>query len=76
MTRPALSAKLLQELIADFQPPAYPAELEYQRLIAAFESTSRQLLPPDLAALSHDAIAQRLSELRAVLGRHGDVGSR
>ncbi len=76
MTRPALSAKLLQELIADFQPPAYPAELEYQRLIAAFECTSRQLLPPDLAALSHDAIAQRLSELRAVLGRHGDVGSR
>ncbi|PYP56584.1 MAG: AAA family ATPase [Gemmatimonadetes bacterium] len=74
--QPALAAKLLQELIADFQPPAYPAELEYQRLIAAFECTSRQLLPPDLAALSHDAIAQRLSELRAVLGRHGDVGSR
>jgi len=74
--QPTLSAKLLQELIADFQPPAYPAELEYQRLIAAFECTSRQLLPPDLAALSHDAIAQRLSELRAVLGRHGDVGSR
>jgi len=74
--QPALSAKLLQELIADFQPPAYPAELEYQRLIAAFECTSRQLLPPDLANLSHDAIAQRLSELRAVLGRQGDVGSR
>ncbi len=74
--QPMLSAKLLLELIADFQPPAYPAELEYQRLIAAFECTSRQLLPPDLAALSHDAIAQRLSELRAVLGRHGDVGSR
>jgi AAA+ superfamily predicted ATPase len=74
--QPTLTAKLLQELIADFQPPAYPAELEYQRLIAAFECTSRQLLPPDLANLSHDAIAQRLSELRAVLGRHGDVGSR
>jgi hypothetical protein len=69
--QPALSAKLLQELIADFQPPAYPAELEYQRLIAAFECTSRQLLPADLAALSHDAIAQRLSELRDVLGRLG-----
>src|SRR5256884_7615893 len=25
--QPALSAKLLQELIADFQPPAYPAEI-------------------------------------------------
>ncbi|PYO75218.1 MAG: hypothetical protein DMD64_01180, partial [Gemmatimonadetes bacterium] len=65
-------AKLLQELIADFQPPAYPAEIEYQRLIAAFECTSRQLLPADLAALSHDAIGQRLTELRAVLGRGGN----
>ncbi len=66
--KPALSAELLQELIADFQPPAYPVEIEYQRLIAAFECTSRQLLPPDLAALPHAAIAERLRELRAVLG--------
>jgi AAA+ superfamily predicted ATPase len=67
--RPALDAALLRELIVDFQPPAYPLEIEYQRLIAAFECTSRQLLPPDLAALSHDAIAARLTELRAGLGR-------
>ncbi|HEV8509699.1 MAG TPA: AAA family ATPase [Gemmatimonadales bacterium] len=66
--QPALSAKLLRELIADFQPPAYPVEIEYQRLIAAFECTSRQLLPPDLAALSHEAIAERLTALRAALG--------
>jgi hypothetical protein len=37
-------------------------------LIAAFECTSRQLLPPDLAALSHEAIAERLTALRGVLG--------
>jgi hypothetical protein len=43
-------------------------EIEYQRLIAAFECTSRQLLPPDLAKLPHEAIAQRLTELRAVMG--------
>jgi hypothetical protein len=66
--QPTLTAKLLEELIADFQPPAYPAEIEYQRLIAAFECTSRQLLPPDLAGLSHDAIAERLTALRGVLG--------
>ncbi len=66
--RPALSAELLRELIADFQPPAYPVEIEYQRLIAAFECTSRQLLPPDLAALPHETIAQRLTELRVALG--------
>ena len=67
--QPALSARLLQELIADFQPPAYPAEIEYQRLIAAFECTSRQLLPPDLAALSPEAIAERLTALRGVLAQ-------
>lgn len=66
--RPALSAALLRELIADFQPPAYPVEIEYQRLIAAFECTSRQLLPPDLAALTPAEIAARLTELRAALG--------
>jgi AAA+ superfamily predicted ATPase len=69
--RPALSADLLRELIADFQPPAYPVEIEYQRLIAAFECTSRQLLPADLAALPHEAIAARLTELRAIMGGGG-----
>jgi len=65
--RAALSATLLHELIADFQPPAYPVEIEYQRLIAAFECTSRQLLPADLAALPHEKIAERLTALRAVM---------
>jgi hypothetical protein len=59
----------LRELIRDFQPPAYPLELEYQRLIAAFECTSRQLLPPDLGALAPEAIGTRLAELRAAIGR-------
>lgn len=72
--RPALSAALLGELIADFQPPAYPVEIEYQRLIAAYECTSRQLLPPDLAALSPAEMSARLAELRAALGNGGRGG--
>lgn len=67
--KPALTAPLLRELIGDFQPPAYPMELEYQRLIAAFECTSRQLLPADLAALPHEQIAERLTQLRAAMGQ-------
>ena len=65
----ALTTALLRELVRDVQPPAYPLELEYQRLIAAFECTSRALLPPDLAAMPSGTIAQRLAELRAALGR-------
>ena len=64
-----LSGALLHELIRDFQPPSYPLELEYQRLIAAFECTSRQLLPPDLATAPPEAIGARLAELRAALGQ-------
>jgi hypothetical protein len=56
-------------LIRDFRPPAYPLEIEYQRLIAALECTSRTVLPPDLAVLSSDEIGRRLQELRGALGR-------
>ncbi len=64
-----VTAELLSELVRDFRPPAYPLEIEYQRLIAALECTSRSLLPPDLEALSPDAIGDRLQTLRAALGR-------
>ena len=60
-----LNGAMLQELIRDFQPPAYPLEIEYQRLIAAYECTSRALLPADLAQMSTAQVAARLGELRA-----------
>ena len=65
----AVNGAMLQELIRDFQPPAYPLEIEYQRLIAAFECTSRALLPADLAAIPPGQIAARLNELRVAMGR-------
>ncbi len=66
---PAVTEAILHELIADFQPPAYPLELEYQRLIAAFECTSRALLPPDLREMPTADIGRRLVALREALGR-------
>jgi SpoVK/Ycf46/Vps4 family AAA+-type ATPase len=65
----AVNGAMLQELIRDFQPPAYPLEIEYQRLIAAFECTSRALLPADLASIPPGQIAARLNELRVAMGR-------
>lgn len=67
--QPKVTEALLRELIHDFQPPAYPLELEYQRLIAAFECTSRALLPPDLAAMPTADIGRRLVAIREALGR-------
>lgn len=65
---PAITATLLAELIADFQPPAYPLELEYQRLVAAIECTSRALLPADLAAMPIEELNARLAQVRGALG--------
>jgi len=46
-------------------PPGTIAE----RVKVAFECTSHQLLPPDLAAVPPEAIGARLAELRAALGK-------
>lgn len=66
-----VSAELLAELIRDFQPPAYPLEIEYQRLLAAVECTSRALLPPDLGGISAEEITRRLNAIRSELGIRG-----
>jgi AAA+ superfamily predicted ATPase len=66
---PAVSNALLHQLVEDFQPPAYPLEIEYQTLIAAMECTSKQLLPADLAAATTQELSQRLAGIRAALGR-------
>ena len=66
--RAALDAALLGELVADFQPPANPLEIEYQRIIAALECTSRALLPAELAKMSPAELSGRAAQLRATLG--------
>jgi len=63
-----VDAALLRELIADFQPPSYPLEIEYQRLIAAFECHESGAAPPSLARLSPAEIGAQLNELRAAMG--------
>lgn len=66
-----VSAALLTELVRDFQPPSCSLEIEYQRLLAAAECTSRALLPPDLGGVPSEEIASRLSQLRSALGLRG-----
>ena len=69
--RKEVTAELLAELIRDFQPPSYPLEIEYQRLLAAAECTSRALLPPDLGGIPSEEITRRLTAIRAELGIRG-----
>lgn len=66
-----LTAQILRELIQDFQPPSYPLEIEYQRLLAAQECTSRALLPADLGGIPSEEITRRITAIRNELGIRG-----
>ena len=65
----ALTTSLLRELVRDVQPPAYPLEIEYQKLIAALECTSRALLPAEFRDAGSEELSRRLTGVRASLGR-------
>lgn len=59
-----ITPEVLDEAFADFIPPNYPEEVEYQILQAVLECTSRALLPEEYADIAPDEIAQRIAELK------------
>jgi SpoVK/Ycf46/Vps4 family AAA+-type ATPase len=58
----------LTHVLEDFIPPSYPAEIELQTLIAVSECTRRSLLPEKYRNMQREQIAQRLAELRLLIG--------
>jgi AAA+ superfamily predicted ATPase len=50
---------------AQFIPPVYAEEIEYQALNAALECTNRDLLPEPYRSMPRDKLSARLRELRA-----------
>jgi AAA+ superfamily predicted ATPase len=58
----------LTYVLEDFIPPSYPAEIELQTLIAVSECTRRSLLPEKYRKLTRQEIAERLAELRSLVG--------
>jgi SpoVK/Ycf46/Vps4 family AAA+-type ATPase len=59
----------VEQAFADFIPPSYPEEVEYQNLVAALECTSRELLPERYRNISRAELTAQLEELRPRLGR-------
>jgi len=57
----------LLHVLEDFLPPAYPAEIEMQTLIAVTECTRRSLLPSQYRDVPRGEIAQRIALLKAAL---------
>jgi AAA+ superfamily predicted ATPase len=52
---------------ADFIPPVYAEEVEYQTLVAVMECTSRKLIPEPYRSMPRDAVIRRVKELRVVI---------
>lgn len=52
---------------ADFIPPVYAEEVEYQTLVAVMECTSRKLIPKPWCDMARPDVARRVRELRLVI---------
>jgi AAA+ superfamily predicted ATPase len=55
------------KVFAQFVPPVYAEEIEYQTLAAVMECTNRDLLPAEYRNLPRDEVARRLRELRPLI---------
>lgn len=59
-----VTPQILDEVLHDFLPPAYPEEIELQTLTAVSECTSRRLLPERFRNMSRDEVLKRIEKLR------------
>jgi energy-coupling factor transporter ATP-binding protein EcfA2 len=61
--RESMSPEDFKEVLADYQSPVYPQQIEYQILQAVVESTSKSLIP-EKWRLDPGVMARRIEELR------------
>ncbi len=60
--------KDLEEIIEDFIPPTYPNEIELQNLVAAVESTSKEMIPRKYRVMQRSAMTADILQLKQLLG--------
>jgi SpoVK/Ycf46/Vps4 family AAA+-type ATPase len=61
----------MEEALEDFNPPAYPYEIELQNLVAVLECTSREMLPKKFRNLDRTRLVKDIQELKALIGERG-----
>jgi ATP-dependent 26S proteasome regulatory subunit len=61
----------MEEALEDFNPPAYPYEIELQNLVAALECTSREMLPKKFRNLDRTRLVKDIQDLKALIGERG-----
>jgi AAA+ superfamily predicted ATPase len=66
--RETVEAADMAKAFAQFIPPVYAEEIEYQTMAAVMECTNRDLLPAEYRDLPRDEVARRLRQLRPLIG--------
>jgi len=63
----AVTAADFAKAFAQFIPPVYAEQIEFQTLVAAMECTNRDLLPDEYREMPRERMARRLRELESVI---------
>lgn len=58
----------MEEILADFVPPAYPHEIELQNLVAVLECTSKEMVPKRFQNLDRTKLVRDIREIKELLG--------
>ena len=58
----------MDEILADFVPPAYPHEIELQNLVAVLECTSKEMVPKRFQNLDRTKLVRDIREIKELLG--------
>ncbi len=58
----------MEDILADFVPPAYPHEIELQNLVAVLECTSKEMVPRRFQNLDRTKLVHDIREIKELLG--------
>jgi ATP-dependent Zn protease len=65
-----ISKEDMEDVLADFIPPAYEHEIRLQNLVAALECTSKKMVPRRFQ-IENTKLISEIRELKTVLGEKG-----
>lgn len=63
-----VTPEVLKEVVAEFLPPSYPEQIEYQNLVATRECTIRSMLPDKYRQMDQGEIQREIKRLALYLG--------
>jgi ATP-dependent Zn protease len=68
--RTMISREDMEDIMADFIPPAYEREIRLQNLVASLECTSKKMVPKRFQ-IENTKLINEIRELKSLLGERG-----